>query len=256
MTYEDKLLAVFARFRGEALDSGTLEQMERVCNDEVWQHLPHHVRSSWRLHLAFSEETPGQIELRPHQLREDGASPAELEAALRSPFREEEPVRGGFVTSFNFNASTSAPSSPTGTSSSSTSSSSTSSTSTSSTSTSRATVAQTSVRAESGSPAPQSAAVAQASPGSATREKAPAARSALEQIAFATKSDAPPVERALDARSIHAQAQALGISLPPNSSLLGPFLEALSLATHYRERAERAEAELGEILARLDRVAR
>jgi hypothetical protein len=192
MTYEDKLLAVFARFRGEAMDSGTLEQLERACNAEVWRHLPLDVRSSWRLHLAFSDESHGQIELRPHQLRADGASPAELEAALRSPFREEEPVRGGFVTTLNFDAA----------------------------------------------------------PTSAPRVAEPAA----PEPVVPASTEAPVVNRSLDASSIQAQAEALGISLPPNSSLLGPFLEALSLATHYRARAEQAEGDLARLLARLERV--
>ncbi len=211
MTYEDKLLAVFARFRGEAMDSGTLEQLERACNAEVWRHLPLDVRSSWRLHLAFSDETHGQIELRPHQLRADGATPAQLEAALRSPFREEEPALGGFVTSFNFDA------------------------------------------APSNSPRPTSA-------NSPVKEPAHSGRTVPELVAPASKVVAPASkveahpERALDARTISAQAEALGISLPPNSALLGPFLEALSLATHYRERAERAESDLANLLARLESV--
>ncbi len=56
-----------------------------------------------------------------------------------------------------------------------------------------------------------------------------------------TPSDpSPPIS----AKSIEAQARELGISLPPNSSLLQPFLEALQAAMEFKDRAERAEAAL------------
>ncbi|HSC88200.1 MAG TPA: hypothetical protein VLC09_13045, partial [Polyangiaceae bacterium] len=114
MTYEEKLLEVFARFRGDGASEATLERIEKAANAEVWQHLPPEVRSSWRLRLGYSETHPGQIELLPRRLREDGASPAELEAALRAPFAvgealDEGPkeLRGGMAgVSIGFGGST------------------------------------------------------------------------------------------------------------------------------------------------------
>ena len=48
------------------------------------------------------------------------------------------------------------------------------------------------------------------------------------------------------AQGIAASAKELGIALPPNSSLLGPFLEAVELAITYKRRAEAAEAALAQ----------
>jgi len=185
MTYEEKLLEVFARFRGAGTDPETIEHLERACNAEIWRHLPHDVRSSWRLKLAFSPTHPGQVELEPRRLREDGATSAELEAALRSPFREEEPIGGFAGVSVGFG-------------------------------------------------------------GGRMPEQKPAAPLVGDQ------SEAISTVRS-DADSIEAQATALGISLPRNSSLLGPFLEALAAATEYRARAEAAEGELAKIRAALSR---
>jgi hypothetical protein len=50
----------------------------------------------------------------------------------------------------------------------------------------------------------------------------------------------------LSAQNIAAYAKELGIALPPNSSLLGPFLEAVELAVAFKRRAEAAEAALAQ----------
>ncbi|HYP99798.1 MAG TPA: hypothetical protein VER96_14080 [Polyangiaceae bacterium] len=96
MTYEEKMLQVLARFRGEPLDGATLAKMEAACHAEVWGHLPRPILNSWRLHLSLSEGVPPQIELHPEHI--GLGTVAELEAALRSPFQENpaEP-RGGIM---------------------------------------------------------------------------------------------------------------------------------------------------------------
>lgn len=60
----------------------------------------------------------------------------------------------------------------------------------------------------------------------------------------AARPSASEPEPEVSAKTIEADARELGISLPPNSSLLGPFLEALRLAITYKRRAEAAEAAL------------
>lgn len=206
MTYEEKLLEVFARFRGEGTDQATLEKVERACNEEVWQHLPYDVRSSWRLGLAFSDTHPGQLELQPRRLREDGATPAELEAALRGVLHKEEPPRGGIAgVSMSF-----------------------------------------------GSTVPE-----QPRPRSEAHERNPVDvkfGAVSEQAAASAPSAAAPRQVPSGAQEIQAQASALGISLPPNSSLLGPFLEALAAASEYKARAEHAEQQLAELRSLLGKL--
>lgn len=96
MTYEEKMLEVLARFRGEPLDGATLGAMEAACHAEVWSHLPKPVLRSWRLRLSLSDSVPPQIELHPEHIGLGTA--AELESALRSPFQENPPEpRGGIL---------------------------------------------------------------------------------------------------------------------------------------------------------------
>jgi len=79
VTYEEKMLQVLARFRGEPLDGATLGAMEAACHAEVWSHLPKPVLRSWRLRLSLSDAVPPQIELHPEHIGLGTA--AELEAA-------------------------------------------------------------------------------------------------------------------------------------------------------------------------------
>ena len=96
MTYEEKMLEVLARFRGEPLDGATLGAMEAACHAEVWSHLPKPVLRSWRLRLSLSDAVPPQIELHPEHIGLGTA--AELESVLRSPFQENPPEpRGGIL---------------------------------------------------------------------------------------------------------------------------------------------------------------
>jgi hypothetical protein len=96
VTYEEKMLQVLARFRGEPLDGATLGAMEAACHAEVWSHLPKPVLRSWRLRLSLSDSVPPQIELHPEHIGLGTA--AELESALRSPFQENPPEpRGGIL---------------------------------------------------------------------------------------------------------------------------------------------------------------
>lgn len=188
MTYEEKLLQVFSRFRGEAFDETTLSKMEQSCEDEVWSLLPDGVRHSWKLKLGFGDT--GQIELRPHQI---GSVPAEtLEATLRGPIQAT-PSSGGIMGfSLNFQD---APQEQKSTA---------------------AAVIVTST-----SPLAPSTPVARAEPG------APSSSSV--------------------AATVEAQAKDLGIALPPNSSLLQPFLEALQAAAEYKARALSAESQLARL---------
>jgi hypothetical protein len=68
VTYEEKMLEVLARFRGEPLDGATLGAMEAACHTEVWSHLPKPVLRSWRLRLRVSDTVPPQIELHPEHI--------------------------------------------------------------------------------------------------------------------------------------------------------------------------------------------
>ena len=85
------------------------------------------------------------------------------------------------------------------------------------------------------------------SPASAVVDEQPSAKAPSEKA-----SEAPsqaPSEKASTASEVLQQAKALGISLPPNESLLGPLLEAIGLATHYKAQAEEAQAQLEKIHA-------
>ncbi len=207
MTYEEKMLSVFARFRGASLDERTLRQIEKACQEEVWQHLPPRIRNSWQLHLALSQTSPPEIELRPEKT--GTASAADLETALREPFQEQPPASGGIM-GFSLNFSGDAP----------------------------------------GTPAP------------VAKEDPTPSRTPVEQRPHNPEQESPPAPNhsartcstsgsaAQHARDVEAQAKELGISLPSNSSLLQPFLEALAAASEYKRRAEAAEAELDRLRSR------
>jgi hypothetical protein len=222
MTYEEKLLEVFSRYRGEALQADTLSAIEKACQKEVWDHLPARVRNAWKLGLELSASRPGQIDLCPKGSGDVSAK--ELESALKATFVRQEPPAGGVHIggfSMSFSGDVNNPEDH------------------------PARVAESSLPADaaairvkesSPSPAPQAATPQVATPQVATPQVA------TPQAAQETHSAV-----ATSAREIEDQAKALGISLPPNSSLLGPFLEALSAATEYKRRAELAEQALAKL---------
>lgn len=185
MTYEEKMLAIFSRHRGETLSPALVAGLQETCEREVWAHLPESVLRKWKLKLAVDRN--GGLELRPHQLQPGGAE--ELEAALKAEFHERkqpDPPQGG-IASFGINF---------------------------------------------------------------TGNFGPASSSPVKHAdARETNQTAvtPKTETTGAGAEIAACAAELGISLPPNSSLLGPFLEALELAMLYKKRAEVAEALLGNV---------
>jgi len=199
MTYEEKLLAVFARYAGQGITSQTLVEMEDVCEKEVWAHLPTRVKDSWKLHLAFNEARPGQIDLSPRQVGSLDAS--ELEHALKQTFVDRSHPLPGGIAQFSLGFSSQPD------------------------------------RTER-----FNAVVAQEP---AVQIEAPAAARPVAAASEAQTSTKP----AISAQSIEKDAAELGIKLPPNSSLLQPFLEALQLAVEYKRRAEAAEAALKRALS-------
>lgn len=213
MTYEEKMLQVLARFRGEPLDGGTLGAMEAACHAEVWSHLPKPVLRSWRLRLSLSDSVPPQIELHPEHI--GLGTPAELEAALRSPFQENPPEpRGGIagVTSKltgDVNSDKSASSTP--------------------------------ARAE---PASRDARLV---PGTIQFQVGLPPTEPQQSRASAQASAS---ESSLGAE-IQAQARALGINFAPGGSLLSAFLEALTVAAEQKARADQLEQKLAAITAAL-----
>jgi len=194
MTYEQMMLSIFSRYRGQALDKELVSKIQSDCEREVWCHLPPGIQESWKLTLGIGED--GNLELRPQQLKKGIVG--ELESALASEFRE----RG---------RSHAAPLS------------------------------------EEKNPSPQ--------PESSENE--PRGGIAAVNVAFGSP-DVPPVFRSKtgegnnedpshvpsDAAVIESMAKELGISLPSNASLLGPFLEALTKAHEFKQRAEAAEAKV------------
>ena len=212
MTYEEKMLEVLARFRGEPLDGATLGAMEAACHAEVWSHLPKPVLRSWRLRLSLSDAVPPQIELHPEHIGLGTA--AELESVLRSPFQENPPEpRGGILgVSSHLTGDMSAGSKP---------------------------ASAAPVQAERfAEPAPRDARL---EPGTIQFQVGtPAAASA----------SAPSGSGSLGAE-IQAQARELGISLNPGGSLLNAFLEALAVAAEHKARADQLEQKLAAITAAL-----
>ncbi|HYQ41997.1 MAG TPA: hypothetical protein VER11_08515 [Polyangiaceae bacterium] len=212
MTYEEKMLQVLARFRGEALDGATLAAMEAACHAEVWSHLPKPVLRSWRLRLSMSDAQPPQIELHPEHIGLGTA--AELEAALRSPFQENPPEpRGGILgvsshLTGDVNADTraSAPAQPT----------------------------------------PREA---RFEPGTIQFQVGlpPAAPPSKPDASAASAS---PDIGSLGAE-IQAHARELGITFAPGGSLLTAFLEALAVAAEHKARADHLEQKLAAITAAL-----
>ena len=217
MTYEEKMLQVLARFRGEALDGATLGAMEAACHAEVWSHLPKPVLRSWRLRLSLSDTQPPQIELHPEHIGLGTA--AELEAALRSPFQEHPPEpRGGILgvssqLTGDVNTDT------------------------------RAVSAPARPVAESASREPRF------EPGTIQFQVGlpPAApQSKHEASATSASSGAGSLSA-----EIQAQARELGITFAPGGSLLTAFLEALAVAAEHKARADHLEQKLSAITAAL-----
>lgn len=220
MTYEEKMLEVFARYRGQEMDHGVLERMEAECHHDVWRHLPAHIRRSWKLKLGVSETDPGRIELHPYKLSTGETTAEDLEAALQSPFPEgplEEPKGGISSMSMGFSGDVNAPEGATPTER----------TSTNEHSGERNDLVHAAVSSE--------------------RRDGVEASGASSRGEVSQRRDQETENTPSDARRIEAQARALGISLPPNSSLLGPFLEALAAASEYKERAEAAEHKLQQL---------
>jgi len=221
MTYEEKLLQVFGRYSGQQITSQTLVEMEKACEKEVWVHLPKQVRDAWALHLEFSETRPGQIDLSPRPI---GSQAVDLESALKAPFVDRTPPPLGGIASFSLGFSEQSAAKP-GVS---------------------AGPSQTA-----GSAPAQGAVVARGEvrgvPAEPTRAE-PVVQAVVARGDFgATPAQPQPAAgEQVTASGIAAYAKELGISLPPNSSLLGPFLEAVELAITYKRRAEAAEAALAQ----------
>jgi len=211
VTYEEKMLEVLARFRGEPLDGATLGAMEAACHAEVWSHLPKPVLRSWRLRLSLSDAVPPQIELHPEHIGLGTA--AELEAALRSPFQENPPEpRGGILgVSSHLTGDVNA--------------------------------------AKPASAAPvQPGRVAEAATREARPE--PGTIQFQVGTPQAPTPSAAPSAGSLGAE-IQAQARELGITLTPGGSLLNSFLEALAAAAEHKARADQLEQKLAAITAAL-----
>jgi hypothetical protein len=214
MTYEDKMLEVFARFRGEALGPGTLAAMEAACQAEVWSHLPSPILNSWRFHLGVSDTQPPQLELRPEHI--GLGTVAELESALRSPFQEHPTERKGGIAGVGLSMSGDErpahvpPAQP----------------------------APRESRIEPGTIQFQVGAPPPAAPASAGGGAGPAA------AAPAGSASAGGARTSSLGAEIEAQARELGITPPSAGSLLGSFLEALAVATEQKARADELEAKL------------
>lgn len=218
MTYEEKMLEIFARYRGEGMDKATLERMEAECHHEVWRHLPGKIRQSWKLKLGVSETNSGQVELHPYRLSTGEATADDLEKAFRSPFPEgplEEPQGGMASVSMNFSGDVHAD-------------------------TSTVPVERKKDEEERGER------------NEVVQNFSSVSGSQTNQRSKGREAGGKPANTAegtggVGAREIEEQARAVGISLPPNSSLLGPFLEALNAAHEYKHRAEVAEAKLQQL---------
>jgi hypothetical protein len=207
MTYEEMLLEILNRFRGDDISTGTLKTMEAACSEEVWDHLPPKIRGSWKLHLGVDADNPNQIELRPERVGR--ATPEELEAALKAPFQSfsDENIEGG-MSGFSVGMAGDMNSSA---------------------------AAATKPVVDEMPPAPERTDV---------QTEAPA------PYITAPASTETPSSGTTGASDIAKLAEELGISLPPNSSLLQPFLEALAVASEYKQRVEALEAKIEEILGR------
>lgn len=218
MTYEEKMLEVLARFRGEPLDGATLGAMEAACHTEVWSHLPKPVLRSWRLRLRVSDTVPPQIELHPEHIGLGTA--AELEAALRAPFQENPPEpRGGIIgVTSHFTGETSS---------------------------SSKTVQSAAPPAA--QPAPREA---RPQPGTIQFQVgAPPPAASGTPGGGAGPTAAPPSGgpgSSLGAE-IQAQARELGITLAPGGSLLTAFLEAMAVAAEHKARADDLEQKIAAI---------
>ena len=53
MTYEEKMLEIFARYRGENMSEKLVAQINSACEEEVWSYLPSAILKSWKLKLAL-----------------------------------------------------------------------------------------------------------------------------------------------------------------------------------------------------------
>jgi len=226
MTYEEKLLQVFARYAGKQITSQTLVELEKACEKEVWVHLPKPVRDAWALHLEFSETRPGQIDLSPRPI---GSQAVDLESALKAPFVDRTPPPMGGIASFSLGFSDQTAAKPAAAAA--------SAVPAQAQPAEAAVVARGEVRGVPSEPS-------QAQPG----VEAVVARGDFAGTKPGSGQGNPGLEPAgqVTASSVAAYAKELGISLPPNSSLLGPFLEAVELAIAYKHRAEAAEAALTE----------
>lgn len=212
MTYEEKMLQVLARFRGEPLDGATLGAMEAACHAEVWSHLPKPILRSWRLRLSLSDATPPQIELHPEHIGLGTA--AELETVLRSPFQENPPEpRGGIMGVSSHLMGDVSSNKP-------------------------ARVAEAAPREP--RPEPGTIKFQVGSPPAASQTNREPSASAA----------ASPSTGSLGAE-IQAQARELGITLAPGGSLLNAFLEALAVAAEHKARADHLEQKLATITAAL-----
>lgn len=217
MTYEEKMLQVLARYRGEPLDAATLAKMEAACHAEVWSHLPRPILNSWRLQLSFSDSSPPQIELHPEHIGLGSA--AELEAALRAPFQENPPEPSGGILGVS----------------------------------SHLTGDVSRAKPASAAP-PRPAPVAQPAPKEARPEPGtiqfhvgiPPAPSKPDRDVRSTE---PPSSGSSLGDEIQAQARELGINLAPGGSLLTAFLEAMAAAAEQKARADHLEQKLAAIVA-------
>jgi hypothetical protein len=205
MTYEDKMLEVFARFRGQDLSPATLAAMEAACQAEVWSHLPSQILNSWRFHLGVSETQ--QLELRPEHI--GLGTVAELESTLRSPFQLQPTERKGGIAGVGMQmtgderpgqvpAAQPAPR--------------------------EARPEPGTIQFQVGAPLPASPAAA---PGGAGPTAAPPSGSGSSLGA-----------------EIEAQSRELGITPPSAGSLLQSFLEALAVAAEQKARADELEQKL------------
>lgn len=220
MTYEEKMLEVLARFRGEPLDGATLGAMEAACHTEVWSHLPKPVLRSWRLRLRVSDTVPPQIELHPEHIGLGTA--AELEASLRSPFQENppEPTGGILGVTSQFTGDTK-PASKT----------------------------VQSATAPAAQPAPREA---RPEPGTIQFQVGappPAAQAKGNGGAGPSAASAASGSGSSLGAEIQAQARELGITLAPGGSLLAAFLEAMAVAAEHKARADDLEQKLAAIVA-------
>jgi len=222
VTYEEKMLEVLSRFRGEPLDGATLGAMEAACHTEVWSHLPKPVLRSWRLRLAASDTVPPQIELHPQHIGLGTA--AELEAALRSPFQENPPEpRGGIVGvtsqfSGDINAASKGAAQPAATP-----------------------PAQPAPREARPEPGTIQFSVGGAPPPASTTKSGGGAGPSAASTASASGSSL--------GAEIQAQARELGITFEPGGSLLNAFLEAMAVAAEHKARADDLETKLAAIVA-------